>query len=33
MVSFEKSIVFAFGYATVGLLLMYLTFMSRDVTD
>jgi ABC-type transport system involved in multi-copper enzyme maturation permease subunit len=33
LVSFEKSIVLAVGYAILGLGVMYLTFMRRDVTD
>ena len=32
-VSFEKSILLAVGYAILGLGVMYLTFMRRDVTD
>jgi ABC-2 type transport system permease protein len=33
LVSFEKSVVLAVGYAILGLGVMYLTFMRRDVTD
>jgi ABC-type transport system involved in multi-copper enzyme maturation permease subunit len=33
LVSFEKSIVLAVGYAILGLGVMYLTFMRRDITD
>ncbi|MEA3502096.1 MAG: hypothetical protein U9R47_04920 [Actinomycetota bacterium] len=33
LVSFEKSIVLAVGYAILGLGVMYLTFTRRDVTD
>jgi ABC-type transport system involved in multi-copper enzyme maturation permease subunit len=33
LVSFEKSIVLAVGYAILGLGVMYLTFMRRDVID
>ena len=33
LLSFEKSAVLAVGYAIVGLVVMYLTFARRDVTD
>jgi len=33
LVSFEKSIVLALGYAILGLGVMYVTFLRRDVTD
>lgn len=32
-VSFEKALVLAIGYAVLGLGVMYLTFLKRDVTD
>lgn len=31
--SFEKSVVLAIGYGILGLIVMYLVFMRRDVTD
>ena len=31
--SFEKSVVLAVGYGILGLIVMYLVFMRRDVTD
>jgi hypothetical protein len=33
LVSFEKSIILAVGYAILGLGVMYLTFIRRDVID